>query len=352
MRRQRLVLFVLLIGVLTLTSIASAQSAPRVIPTNDNFANAKPITIGKSYTVLDIGAATVEAGQPGVTGCGGASGINHSVWFSVQLPITSTIHLSTEGTYLSHPIFESVDTIIAVFTGGSLGTLTQIACNDDSSGLLSELTVGILSGTTHYILVGTYSANPYGPTSVLKLNTRMRITAISIANYDFEQPLTPADWKVKNSTNDDRHCSDPSYPSLSGVCAFRFLGNAGEASKLSQTFPLPSFFVPRKNGVLTMYLYYRVMDAPLGPAKLTLKASYLDGTPSNKTVVDLTGVTPTGGYLTLQRVLYLASGKVAGIRVDAQFKSTAGTLLLDDVNLYYTALPSTREGVLPLPAVK
>ena len=69
MRKSWLVSALLLILVMLLTFVSSAPCAPRVIPANDNFVNAKPIKIGKNNTVIDIDAAAVEAGQPSVTSC-------------------------------------------------------------------------------------------------------------------------------------------------------------------------------------------------------------------------------------------------------------------------------------------
>ncbi|MBK8137782.1 MAG: hypothetical protein IPK52_18540 [Chloroflexi bacterium] len=62
MRRQHIVLTLIVLSIsLLILPAASAQISPRAVPTNDDFANAKPIKIGKNYTVLDISAATIDA---------------------------------------------------------------------------------------------------------------------------------------------------------------------------------------------------------------------------------------------------------------------------------------------------
>lgn len=349
MRKSWFVSAVLLILVMLLTSVVSAQDAPRVIPTNDNFVNAKPIKIGKNYSVPDIEGATVEAGQPAVTPCGAATIIYHSVWFSFYLSESSFVNFSTEGTFFSSGTYEMPDTVIAVFTGPSLGLLTQVACVDDLDNLLSELTLYVGPGTTYFVMVGSYSSQPLDASSTLKLNTRMKNTLIQFNNESFEAPLAPGDWKVKNGTGDDRVCGSVQYPPWIGVCAFRFMSGPSESSKLKQVLPFPGEFAPRKNGVLILTFLHAVVDAPLGPAKLTFKVAYTDGTPTSKRTFDLTGTNPTPGYSSVTRSINLVSGKVASLTLEVSFKSTTGALMVDGPFVYYFATSGVRDGVLPPP---
>lgn len=349
MRRQHIVLTLIVLSIsLLILPAASAQISPRAVPANNDFANAKPIKIGKNYTVTDIGAATIDASQPGLTSCG-ATTINHSVWFSIFLPTSSNIYLSTEGSFLAGPIADSNDTVIAVFLGNSIGTLAQVGCNDDAGSLFSELSVSLAPNTTYYVMAGTFSSAAFDPSSVLKLNTRMKNALMVFDNHSFELPLTAADWVVNNSTGDAEICGNVTYPAWTGACAFRFVGNGGEASKLKQTLPFPSFFVPRKNGLLTFSLAYRAMDATLGSTKIKVKVIYSDGTPMSTRTVNLTGTAPMATYSVVTRNIYLVSDKVASVNITAPFKSTVGTLLLDFVYFTYTATASTRDGVLPVP---
>ena len=105
MRKSWLVSALLLILVMLLTFVSSAPSAPRVIPANDNFVNAKPIKIGKNNTVIDIDAAAVEAGQPSVTSCGSATVISRSVWFSVYRPTSSQSNSMGNDQICSNPAY-------------------------------------------------------------------------------------------------------------------------------------------------------------------------------------------------------------------------------------------------------
>ncbi len=79
----------------------------------------------------------------------GCSVMNADVWFAWTASQTVDHLLSACGA--SH------DTMIAVFDscGG-----TEIACNDDSCGLQSELSFAAVSGTTYYLRIGTYGTVP------------------------------------------------------------------------------------------------------------------------------------------------------------------------------------------------
>ena len=134
------------------------------------------------------------------------------------------------------------------------------------------------------------------------------------------------------------------------MCAIRFIGNAGEASKLTQTFAFPGHFVPRKNGTIKFFVNFRVMDTvSLGTAKVTTYAYYSDGTPPTKSTHNLAGFAAGGGYGSFSSALLLASGKLASLKFEVKFKSTSGVLMIDNVFASYNAGPATRDGVLALP---
>ncbi len=90
-------------------------------PPNDNLANAQSI-FGCSGTVPGTNvAATRETGEPNHSpdGFGGT----HSVWYQWQSPSNSTVTITTAGS--------NYDTVLAVYTGTAVGSLTLIVRNDD-----------------------------------------------------------------------------------------------------------------------------------------------------------------------------------------------------------------------------
>jgi len=114
------------------------------LPANDNFASA--IVIGAppySKSQSTVGATT-QAGEP--SDCGDIAG---TVWYQFT-PSTDTI-LSAD-TFMS-----GYDTVLAVYTGSSVGSLTLVDCNDDAIGLGSLVSFAASAGTTYRFQVGGFS---------------------------------------------------------------------------------------------------------------------------------------------------------------------------------------------------
>ena len=108
---------------------------------NDMFANAITMS-GTSWqtTGRNIGA-TKESGEPSHAGNAGGA----SVWWYWTAPSNGQITIDTFGS--------NFDTLLAVYTGSSVGSLTLIASNDDSDSPQSQVTFTTISGTTYRIAV-------------------------------------------------------------------------------------------------------------------------------------------------------------------------------------------------------
>ncbi|MBK8137776.1 MAG: hypothetical protein IPK52_18510 [Chloroflexi bacterium] len=348
MRLSRLTFFIVSVLLLGLTSAAAAQ-APRTVPPNDNLINAVDLVVGKSYSVSDIGAATNQSGEPAVS-CG-PNAIYNSVWYTLYPEIGFSLYLSTDGTQLFDTVYNDIDTVIAVFTGPGIGSLTEVACVDDQGSLFSEMFLDVTNTEIYKIAVGTYNDIDFLPNSVLKFNTRLTYLPMDVANRGFEDSFGPP-WKMKNSTGDSRVCGDVNYPAQFGLCAFKFTGDPnGTTAKLSQAIPMPAAFQFRKNGVFSLSWHHRVLDVPaLSGTKLVVTVNYTDGTPATKSIVSLGSVAAEPDYAFGQYFVYLASGKVASIKFDVKFKATDGVMLFDSFDLLYYAAAITRDSVLPAPA--
>lgn len=122
---------------------------PTTPPANDNFASAQTIT-GCSGTVTgtNIGA-TRESGEPNHSPDNG--GGSRSIWYRWQAPASSTVTFTTSGS--------GFDTVLAAYTGSSVGSLSSLGKADDvtASDKTSSLTIGALSGTTYRIAVDGYN---------------------------------------------------------------------------------------------------------------------------------------------------------------------------------------------------
>lgn len=140
-------------GSLTLRVVAPGASCGT--PANNNFACATTITARPYTTTLSSSGATLETGEPRPCGSIGAT-----LWWKWTPSASGTWTVDTRGS--SH------DTVLAIYTGTSLTSLTNLNCNDDisTSDLDSSITRSFTAGTTYWIQAGGYN----GATGTMKLN--------------------------------------------------------------------------------------------------------------------------------------------------------------------------------------
>lgn len=110
---------------------------------NDLCADAPDVSAGMTYT-----GSTVGAMREGTASCV-STATAPDVWFKYTPTCTHTALLDTCGS--------SYDTVLSVYTG-ACGSLSQIACNDDSCGFQSRLSVNLTGGVTYYIRLGGFSS--------------------------------------------------------------------------------------------------------------------------------------------------------------------------------------------------
>jgi hypothetical protein len=111
-------------------------------PVNDAFADA--IALGAlplSVNGATNDGATKEPNEDDHAGnVGGAS-----IWYTWTAAVTGTVAVQT--------CASAFDTVLAVYTGASVGTLTPVASDDDSCGQQSKLTFAATNGVTYHIAV-------------------------------------------------------------------------------------------------------------------------------------------------------------------------------------------------------
>jgi photosystem II stability/assembly factor-like uncharacterized protein len=115
-------------------------------PPNDDFASAQVMT---GTTVTRAGdtneGATKQAGEQSHAGnVGGAS-----IWYRWTPTGSGQVTIDTFGS--------NFDTLLAVYTGSSVGLLTPIVSNDDTGGLQSQVSFTATAGTTYQIAVDGYN---------------------------------------------------------------------------------------------------------------------------------------------------------------------------------------------------
>ena len=133
---------------------------------NDSFANAEVVSLTglPKEIAVDTRAATVEAGEPSSTLCGRT--MANTVWYKLTPTQTTPVTISTDASSIAN-------TVVAVYTGGSLNSLTEVECGDyHGDTRRGRLGFTAQAGTQYYVrLGGDQFRQPFGGT------LRMRISA-------------------------------------------------------------------------------------------------------------------------------------------------------------------------------
>jgi hypothetical protein len=123
-----------------------------VVAANDLLADAQAISGVSGTLQTSNSGSSKETGEPKHGGNGGG----RSIWFAWNPPSTGMFTFDTDGS--------GFDTLLAVYTGTSVGALTSVASNDDNAAIApaSQVTIPAVQGTLCYIAVDGYdgSAGP------------------------------------------------------------------------------------------------------------------------------------------------------------------------------------------------
>lgn len=138
-------------------------------PPNDDFANAIVIGATPFTDMQNNAAATTETNDPvpqPSAGCPAGSGFPnlaigraHSIWYRFTPMANVAVDVDTIGS--------AYDSVLSVWTGPALGSLTQVNCDDDgvSPGGPSRLTgLALTAGATFHFMVAGFDASQGGAT--------------------------------------------------------------------------------------------------------------------------------------------------------------------------------------------
>ncbi len=164
-----------IVSALVLFLGAPAQAAP---PDNDDFDNATVIAALPTTIVQDTTEATTAGDDPV------CSGDAATVWFAYTP--------AAEQLLAAHTFGSNFDTTLAVYTG-ERGSLTQIACNDDTSSLQSAVSFTAQAGVTYFFRAAAYGSNRAGGELHFSLDE-----AAPPPNDDFDNatPITAAPYRA------------------------------------------------------------------------------------------------------------------------------------------------------------
>jgi Ca2+-binding RTX toxin-like protein len=122
-----------------------AVVAPTVafaVPPNDDFADSVSISGASGEVTGSSFTATKEAGEPDHAGNAGG----HSVWYEWTAAADGNVAFTTQGS--------AFDTLLAVYTGNDVGSLTPVVASDDQGeSTWSSVSFAVSSGETFRIAV-------------------------------------------------------------------------------------------------------------------------------------------------------------------------------------------------------
>lgn len=143
--------------------------AASVGPANNNFSGKASISGLSGQASGTNTDATKETGEPYHGGNAGGK----SVWWTWYCPASGTATIDTEGS--------SFDTLLGVYTGTAVASLTTVAGDNDSgAGSASLVTFACTAGTTYQIAVDGFG----GASGNVTLN------------WDVELPAAASDWTL------------------------------------------------------------------------------------------------------------------------------------------------------------
>ena len=140
----------------------AAPTAAPTPPANDSFRVAVPVAALPAHFTADTAGATTESGEPNTFTCGSASvTVGKTAWYTFTPSTNARVRIDTARS--------DFDTVVRVYTGSSLGSLTPGPCNDDISGTpQSRVPVNATGGQTYYVQVGGKN----GAGGILVVNAR------------------------------------------------------------------------------------------------------------------------------------------------------------------------------------
>ena len=115
-------------------------------PPNDRFPGGVISTLPFSE-FLDSSRATLESGEPEPT-CG--SDVGATMWYRYTPPADTILTADTRDS--------DFDTVLTVYTGDEISSLTQVRCSDDAYDRQSEVVFSAQQGVTYYFQAAGYDA--------------------------------------------------------------------------------------------------------------------------------------------------------------------------------------------------
>ncbi len=140
-------------------------------PANNNCIDAVSLTVGTDNTqnvLTGTNINSTDSVELPTPSCANYNG--NDVWYTAQVPASGVLNIETQNAG------SNIDTGLAIYTG-SCGSLTQVACDDDSgSRLYSTINLTGLSNTTVYIRVWSWNNETSGNFNIVAYSSKCPLT--------------------------------------------------------------------------------------------------------------------------------------------------------------------------------
>lgn len=181
-------------------------------PANDNFVNGIPILSTNSVVTGDNDYATKEPGEPDHAGNSGGK----SVWWTWQAPAVGYVTISTDGS-TSSLWGGPLDSLLAVYVGDSVSSLTEIASNefDPVTYVNSRLGFRTSSGALYRIAVDGYTYDTAADADSGPIQLSLVFSGLA-PNDDFANAIQLTGTNVLATGNNDHASKEPGEPDHDG----------------------------------------------------------------------------------------------------------------------------------------
>ena len=193
-------------------------------PSNDSFSSPATASPLPYLTTVDTTTATMQTGEPHP-----CSTVAKTVWYRFTAPAS--------GKYIINTYNSSFDTVLAVYTGSSLTSLSTVACVDDtSSSTRARVELTASAGVAYMIQAGGY--NGAGGTLVLDVRqapppppndafaNAISVSALPFANTQLNYAATTESGEKKTTCSDlDKTVWYKFTPPTSGDYVFETTGS-------------------------------------------------------------------------------------------------------------------------------
>ncbi len=288
-------------GFTVVSFLLSAVGLYAQAPANDQFSN-RITLVGTNITITGSNTnATKQAGEPNHAGNIGGK----SVWWTWTAPTNGDLTLTTDGSALSDGT--PLDTLLGIYTGGNVSSLSLVASNDDHGVLpTSRVRFQAVKGINYQIAVDGFNDG-----------TTVASGDISLSLIFISQPiLRPAN---DNFTNRIALTGQTVVTNGANVLATREPGEPLHVGKLGDTSVWWRWTAPSSTNV-TVSTFGSNFDS--------LLAVYTGSSVTNLTLVkNSDDIDPADGVLTSTLSFDTAAGQTYQIAVDG-FDGASGQIML------------------------